>query len=55
MRQDYWKIPDLAKHWDVSNGYVYRLVASGELRHMKMGKSKQSPVRIPNEAVVRYE
>lgn len=52
MNEKFLTVAEVAKRWRVSNMTVYRMVESGTLPALKIGKRS---VRIPESAVTDYE
>jgi excisionase family DNA binding protein len=47
-------VKEVAERWNVSRSIVYALVASGILRHVRVGIGRGT-IRIEEAAVVEYE
>ncbi len=47
---NYLTVDDLAAEWKLKKGYIYRMVAAGQIEHVKINR----PIRFKREAVEAF-
>ncbi len=48
-------VPEVAKRWGVHQNFVYNLIKRGDFPFLKFGSQKRPVLRIPLEALERWE
>lgn len=50
VREDVLRVPEVARHLDTTTDMVYRLIRSGELRCVRVGRL----IRVPESALAEF-